>query len=58
MGTVHAVLAPQTLYVSVRRDELRALKEERARLQHQLAQATRLLQQAREAGYGRETDAV
>ncbi|GAB7529304.1 DUF6026 family protein [Pseudomonas sp. 3A(2025)] len=47
MGTVLPALAPQTLYVTIRRDELRALKEERAQLQHQLAQMTQLLQQAR-----------
>lgn len=57
MGIVQAALAPQTLYVTVRRDELRALKEERARLQHQLAHMTWVLQQARAAGFGRETDA-
>ena len=52
MGTVLQALAPQTLYVTIRRDELRALKEERAQLQHKLAQMTQLLQQARLAPSG------
>lgn len=50
MGTVLQTLAPQTLYVTIRRDELRALKEERAQLQHKLAQMTRLLEQAQFGG--------
>ncbi|GAB0064546.1 hypothetical protein IBA8402_03070 [Pseudomonas syringae] len=33
MGTVLPALAPQTLYVTIRRDELRTLKEEREQLQ-------------------------
>ena len=50
MGTVIPALAPQTLYVTIRRDELRALKEERAQLQHKLEQMTKLLQQAQLGG--------
>lgn len=33
MGTVHTALPAQTLYVTVRRDELRQLKDERDQLQ-------------------------
>ncbi len=33
MGTVLPAIAPQTLYVTIRRDELRTLKEEREQLQ-------------------------
>lgn len=46
MGTVLPALAPQTLYVTVRRDELRKLKEEREQLQNKVAHLTLLLQQA------------
>jgi hypothetical protein len=46
MGTVLPALAPQTLYVTVRRDELRHLKEEREQLQNKVAHLTLLLQQA------------
>ena len=37
MGTVLPAIAPQTLYVTVRRDELRKLKEEREQLQNKVA---------------------
>ncbi|MBF8671494.1 hypothetical protein IR012_00125 [Pseudomonas putida] len=40
----------QTLYVSVRRDELRKLKEERDQLRQQVAQLNLLLTQARTDG--------
>ncbi|WNW10421.1 DUF6026 family protein [Pseudomonas sp. DTU_2021_1001937_2_SI_NGA_ILE_001] len=50
MGTLLPALAPQTLYVTIRRDELRALKEERAQLQHKLTQMTRLLEQSQFGG--------
>lgn len=46
MGTVLPANAPQTLYVTVRRDELRQLKEEREQLKQKLAQMTMLLQHA------------
>ena len=46
MGTLMSASPPQTLYVSVRRDELRRLKEERDQLQRQVAQLSLLLQQA------------
>ncbi|MCY1178767.1 hypothetical protein D9M71_62570 [compost metagenome] len=46
MGTVLPATPPQTLYVSVRRDELRQLKDERDRLRQQVAQLNQLLQQA------------
>lgn len=46
MGTVLPALAPQTLYVTIRRDELRKLKEEREQLQKKVAHLTLLLQQA------------
>jgi len=43
MGTVHAA-RPQTLYVTIRRDELRQLKEERDLLKQELAQLRQLTQ--------------
>ncbi|MNP18165.1 hypothetical protein D3C76_1106280 [compost metagenome] len=46
MGTVLPATPPQTLYVSVRRDELRQLKDERDRLRQQVDQLNQLLQQA------------
>ncbi|MCY1392775.1 hypothetical protein D3C76_161790 [compost metagenome] len=46
MGTVLPASPPQTLYVTVRRDELRQLKDERDRLRQQVAQLNQLLQQA------------
>lgn len=49
MGTVVATNQPQTLYVSIRRDELRTLKQEREQLQDKVAFLTRLLQQAQSA---------
>ncbi|MGY2438330.1 DUF6026 family protein [Pseudomonas sp. SDO52101_S400] len=38
MGTVHTAMPPQTLYVTIRRDELRQLKDERDQLKQELAQ--------------------
>ncbi|HEK1685425.1 TPA: hypothetical protein SMR42_001761 [Pseudomonas putida] len=38
---------PQTLYVTVRRDELRQLKDERDQLRQQVAELNLLLEQAR-----------
>ncbi|MBU6960307.1 hypothetical protein KRR23_21490 [Pseudomonas sp. CVAP len=46
MGTVVNALPPQTLYVTIRRDELRQLKAEREQLLDQVAQLRRLLAQA------------
>jgi hypothetical protein len=43
MGTLHAVPPAQTLYVTIRRDELRQLKDERDQLQQELAQLRLLL---------------
>ncbi|TFB40827.1 DUF6026 family protein [Pseudomonas sp. F01002] len=48
MGTVHAALPAQTLYVTIRRDELRQLKDERDQLKQELAQL-RLLTQSNQA---------
>ncbi|PHN62083.1 DUF6026 family protein [Pseudomonas viridiflava] len=45
MGTVLPALAPQTLYVTIRRDELRALNEEREQLQKKVAHLSLMLQQ-------------
>ncbi|KPA90401.1 MULTISPECIES: DUF6026 family protein [Pseudomonas] len=45
MGTVAAVRPPQTLYVTIRRDELRQLQDERNALLQQVA----LLQEALQA---------
>ncbi|HEY0285894.1 MAG TPA: DUF6026 family protein [Pseudomonas sp.] len=50
MSTVLPGIAPQTLYVTVRRDELRQLKEDRAMLQKKVESLTLLLQQARLTG--------
>lgn len=44
MGTLMPATPTQTLYVTVRRDELRQLKDERDRLREQVAQ---LLEQSR-----------
>jgi len=52
MGTVLPATAPQTLYVTVRRDELRQLKEERDQLQKKVAQLTLMLQPAQIASHG------
>ncbi|EXF93207.1 hypothetical protein HK44_005825 [Pseudomonas fluorescens HK44] len=46
MGTVVNALPPQTLYVTIRRDELRQLKTEREQLLDQVAQLRLLLAQA------------
>jgi cell division protein FtsB len=47
MGSLMPATPTQTLYVSVRRDELRQLKDERDQLRQQVAQLHMLLQQAR-----------
>ena len=44
MGTVHTALPAQTLYVTIRRDELRQLKDERDQLKQELTQLRLLLQ--------------
>ncbi|UVL37877.1 DUF6026 family protein [Pseudomonas sp. B21-040] len=44
MGTVHAARPAQTLYVTIHRDELRQLKEERDLLKQELAQLRQLTQ--------------
>lgn len=44
MGTVQAARPAQTLYVTIRRDELRQLKEERDLLKQELAQLRLLTQ--------------
>ncbi|WP_178114540.1 MULTISPECIES: DUF6026 family protein [unclassified Pseudomonas] len=36
MSTVHMTRPPQTLYVTIRRDELRQLKDERDQLQQEV----------------------
>jgi len=43
MGTVLPAQPAQTLYVTIRRDELRQLKEQRDQLQQELAQLRLLL---------------
>ncbi|WP_256737599.1 DUF6026 family protein [Pseudomonas sp. dw_358] len=45
MGTVIQAKISQTQYVTVRRDELRQIKEERAQLQEKVAELTALLSQ-------------
>ena len=52
MGTVLPATAPQTLYVTVRRDELRQLKEEREQLQKKVAHLSLMLQQSQLTGMG------
>ncbi|MDB6050760.1 MAG: Uncharacterized protein JWR17_3506 [Pseudomonas sp.] len=42
--TLLAALPPQTLFVSIRRDELRQLKDENAQLQQKIAHLTLMLQ--------------
>ncbi|RON69502.1 DUF6026 family protein [Pseudomonas fluorescens] len=44
MGTVHTAMPPQTLYVTIRRDELRQLKDERDQLKQELARLRSLTQ--------------
>jgi len=44
MGTVHTARPAQTLYVTIHRDELRQLKEERDLLKQELAQLRQLTQ--------------
>jgi hypothetical protein len=46
MGTLLAARPPQTLYVSIRRDELKQLKDEREQLQNKVAHLILLLQDA------------
>ena len=48
MGTVQAARPAQTLYVTIRRDELRQLKDERDQLKQEVAQL-RLLTQSSQA---------
>ncbi|MDF2641213.1 MAG: hypothetical protein K0R45_485 [Pseudomonas sp.] len=52
MGTVLPALAPQTLYVTIRRDELRSLKDEREQLQKKVAHLSMMLQQAQLTSQG------
>ena len=44
MGTVYAARPAQTLYVTIRRDELRQLKDERDQLRQEVAQLRLLTQ--------------
>ncbi|MGH8385775.1 MAG: DUF6026 family protein [Pseudomonas sp.] len=44
MGTVHTALPVQTLYVTIRRDELRQLKDEHEQMKQELAQLRLLIQ--------------
>lgn len=46
MGTVLPARPAQTLYVTIRRDELRQLREEREQLLGQVAELRQQLQQA------------
>jgi len=50
MGTLMPATPTQTLYVSVRRDELRKLKDERDQLRQQVDQLHMMLEQARNQG--------
>lgn len=51
MDTIVTARPPQTLYVTIRRDELRQLKDEREALKNQVAHLRQLLQQAQLAGH-------
>ena len=51
MDTVMTARTPQTLYVTIRRDELRQLREERELLMRQVAHLQERLQQALPADY-------
>lgn len=46
MGTVLPARPAQTLYITIRRDELRQLREEREQLLDQVAELRQQLQQA------------
>ncbi|MBK5511959.1 DUF6026 family protein [Pseudomonas sp. TH15] len=46
MDTIVTARPPQTLYVTIRRDELRQLKDERDQLKQELAQLRALTQGA------------
>ncbi|WP_081492657.1 DUF6026 family protein [Pseudomonas sp. M47T1] len=48
MGTLLPATPTQTLYVTVRRDELRELKEERDQLQKKVAHLTMMLLQSQQ----------
>ncbi|MDD2058833.1 DUF6026 family protein [Pseudomonas sp. GD03860] len=50
MGTLLAKMPPQTLYVTITREELRRLREERDRLQQQVATLSQQLEQAKSDG--------
>jgi hypothetical protein len=52
MRTVLPAIAPQTLYVTIRRDELRAIKDEREQLQKKVAHLNMMLQQAQLTAQG------
>jgi hypothetical protein len=51
MDTVMTARPPQTLYVTIRRDELRQLREERELLMRQVAHLQERLQQALPTDY-------
>lgn len=57
MGTVVTTNQPQTLYVSIRRDELRALKQERDQLEDKVTFLTSLLQQTRQSAVAHNAQA-
>lgn len=44
MGTLLTARPPQTLYVTIRRDELRQLKDEREQLLHEIVHLRQQLQ--------------
>ncbi|TDV67629.1 DUF6026 family protein [Pseudomonas sp. LP_7_YM] len=52
MGNVVPASAPQTLYVTIRRDELRQLREEREQLKKKVAHLAMMLQHAQLASRG------
>lgn len=57
MGTVIAANIPQTLYVTLRRDELSELKDHRDQLQYEVARLTALLVEAQRNVLGFESQA-
>lgn len=50
MATLLSARPAQTLYVTIRRDELRQLKDERDQLMNQVAQLRQMLLQSQQPG--------
>ncbi|MBD1554013.1 DUF6026 family protein [Pseudomonas typographi] len=57
MGTVIVANIPQTLYVTIRRDELNELKDQHAELKHEVARLSALLAEAQRKVLGYQAQA-